>query len=73
MTMPSNPAAGEHGEFARRLAASGLDQLPALNLRSALHQCLSQASSTHGEAFEAQMRGLDPALLQQVHAVLGGP
>ena len=68
---PSMPAAGEHAEFARRLAASGLDPLPALDLRSALQQCLTQASSVHGEAFDAQVRSLDASTLRQLQACLG--
>ena len=67
----SLPISGEHAEFARRLAESGLDPLPALQLRPALQQYMQRASQVHGEAFDAQMRALDPALLQQVQAAFG--
>ena len=65
------PAAGEHAEFARRLAASGLDLLPTLDLRTALQQCLTHASSAHGEAFDAQVRSLDASTLEQLQRCLG--
>ena len=71
---PSMPAVGEHAEFARRLTQSGLDPIGGLDLRSALQRCLQHAASAHGEAFEAQVRSLDPSTLRQLQACLGhGP
>ena len=60
------PVAGEHAPFARRLAESGLDPLPALRLLPELQQRLAAASAAHGAAFEAMMQSLDPELLGQV-------
>ena len=71
MGTPPLPMSGEHAEFTRRLAASGLDPLPALSLRPALQEGLRRLSATHGEAFDAYMRALDPSLLQQVQAAFG--
>lgn len=65
------PAAGEHAEFARRLAESALDPVAAMPLLPALQQRLAAAAAVHVESFTAMMRSLDPAVLAQVNQAFG--
>ena len=50
-----------------------LDPLHELPLRPALQGILAQCTAAHGDAFAAQMRALDPALLEQVQRAFATP
>ena len=60
------PTAGEHAEFARRLAESALDPVAAVPLLPALRQQLTAAAAAHGECFYTMLRELDPTILASV-------
>ena len=60
------PIAGEHAEFARRLAESALDPVAAVPLLPALRQQLTAVAAAHGESFNSILRELDPTILASV-------
>ena len=52
--------------------SAGLDPMGRLTLRPALKECIARCQAAHGDLFDAQLRALDPALMQQVQRSFGG-
>ena len=64
-------ASGEHAAFAKRLAESGIDSIPAMPLLPLLKERIAAAANVHGQRFHTMLASADVTVLNDVQRALG--